>query len=186
MAGLITVAGTDSRESNVSSGADMAKQKPIETITPPNALKAKIGGPMPALDQTAIARAEAELEKMSAQFDDWIDEELRNLVNAWDAYEKAGGGEAATNDLHRRAHDLKGLAPTYGYPLIGRVCNTLCKLTSDETPDLAPPPALLQAHVDAARAMVSGKIKEPDHPVGTLLVSELEEKSSRLIEQASA
>ena len=164
----------------------MSKQKPIEIINPPNMLKAKIGGPMPVLDQRAIARAEAELEKMSGQFDEWIEDELQNLVVAWDAFRKAGGGEQATADLHRRAHDLKGLAPTYGYPLIGRVCNTLCKLTSDETPNIRPPAALLQAHVDAVRAMVSGKIKGGDHPVGTLLVSELEEKSFELIDQAAA
>lgn len=164
----------------------MSKQKPIEIINPPNMLKAKIGGPMPALDERAIARAEAELAKMSGQFDEWIHEELQNLTRAWDAFAKAKGGEQATAELHRRAHDLKGLAPTYGYPLIGRVCNTLCKLTSDETPEVRPPAALLQAHVDAVRAMVTGKIKGPDHPVGALLVSELEEKSFALIEQAAA
>ena len=43
----------------------MTKQKPIEIITPPNALKAKVGGAIPALDQKAIARAEAALERMS-------------------------------------------------------------------------------------------------------------------------
>ncbi len=163
----------------------MAKQKPIEIINPPNMLKAKIGGPMPALDQNAIARAEAELEKMSGQFDEWITEELQNLVTAWSGFTAANGDEAATAELHRRAHDLKGLAPTYGYPLIGRVCNTLCKLTSDETPNLSPPSALLQAHVDAVRAMVAGKIKAPDHPVGSLLVGELEEKSFKLLEDAA-
>lgn len=163
----------------------MAKEKPIEIINPPNMLKAKIGGPMPALDQKAIARAEAELEKMASQFDDWITDELENLVNAWAQYESANGDEAAVAELHRRAHDLKGLAPTYGYPLIGRVCNTLCKLTSDETPDLNPPEALLRAHVDAVRAMVSGQIKGGDHPVGNLLVSELEEKSFELLDEAA-
>ena len=41
----------------------MTGPKPIEIITPPNALKQKIGGPLPALDQQAIARAEAALAK---------------------------------------------------------------------------------------------------------------------------
>ena len=163
----------------------MAKEKPIEIINPPNMLKAKIGGPMPVLDQKAIARAEAELEKMSGQFDEWIQDEMENLINAWAQFESANGDEASVIELHRRAHDLKGLAPTYGYPLVGRVCNTLCKLTSDETPDLDPPAALLRAHVDAVRAMVSGKIKGGDHPVGTLLVNELEEKSFKLIDEAA-
>ncbi len=63
----------------------MARQKPIEVITPPNMLKAKIGGAMPALDQRAIARAEAALEKMSDQFADWINEELAHLLKAWAA-----------------------------------------------------------------------------------------------------
>ena len=40
----------------------MARQKPIEVITPPNMLKTKVGGAMPALDQRAIAKAEAALE----------------------------------------------------------------------------------------------------------------------------
>ncbi len=162
----------------------MNKQKPIEIINPPNMLKAKIGGPMPALDQKAIARAEAELEKMSGQFDEWIVEELEHLTHAWTAFEKSVD-EETTAELHRRSHDLKGLAPTYGYPLIGRVCNTLCKLTSDEHPDLEPPIALLRAHVDAVRAMVSGKIKGGEHPVGTLLVNELEEKSFALLDNAA-
>ena len=166
-------------------GLVVTKEKPIEIINPPNMLKAKIGGPMPALDQNAIARAEAELEKMSGQFDEWIVEEMDNLVSAWVAFEKAPDEIESKANLHRRAHDLKGLAPTYGYPLIGRVCNTLCKLTSDETPDLTPPVALLQAHVDAVRAMVVGKIKGGDHTVGTVLVHELEERSFSLLEQAA-
>lgn len=163
----------------------MTKEKPIEIINPPNMLKAKIGGPMPALDQNAIARAEAELEKMSSQFDEWIVEEVDSLVSAWSAFEKAPGEIESTANLHRRAHDLKGLAPTYGYPLIGRICNTLCKLTSDETPDLNPPEVLLRSHVDAVRAMVAGKVKGADHPVGSVLVAELEEKSFSVLEQAA-
>lgn len=163
----------------------MTKEKPIEIINPPNMLKAKIGGPMPALDQNAIARAEAELEKMSSQFDEWIVEEVDSLVSAWSAFEKAPGEIESTANLHRRAHDLKGLAPTYGYPLIGRICNTLCKLTSDETPDLNPPEVLLRSHVDAVRAMIAGKVKGADHPVGSVLVAELEEKSFSVLEQAA-
>ncbi len=158
----------------------MAKQKPIEVITPPNMLKAKIGGAMPALDQRAIARAEAALEKMSGQFAEWIDEELGHLLKAWAGYEQAPG-PAAKDELHRRAHDLKGLAPTYGYPLVGRICATLCKLTGDEHGDLNPPDRLLKAHVDAVKAAVMGKIMGANHPVGLALASELETQTKDLI-----
>lgn len=159
----------------------MSKQKPIEVITPPNALKAKIGGALPALDGHAIARAEAALANMSVQFAEWIQEELARLIEAWGAYELAPGTTASKNELHRRAHDLKGLAPTYGYPLVGRICASLCKLTGDEYGSLNPSTALLKAHVDAAKAVVNGKIMGADHPVGLALVTELEGQAKALI-----
>ena len=159
----------------------MAKQKPIEVITPPNVLKTKVGGPLPALDQKAIARAEAALERMSSQFAEWIKEELERLLEAWAAYEAAPGTPASRNELHRRAHDLKGLAPTYGYPLVGRICASLCTLTGDEHGEIHAPDKLLKAHVDAVKAAVVGKIMGADHPVGLVLASELEAHSKALI-----
>lgn len=159
----------------------MSKQKPIEVITPPNALKVKLGGALPALDQNAIARAEAALANMSVQFAEWIVEELARLIEAWGAYELAPGTPASRNELHRRAHDLKGLAPTYGYPLVGRICASLCKLTGDEFGNLNPSTALLKAHVDAAKAVVHGKIMGADHPMGLALATELEGQTKALI-----
>jgi hypothetical protein len=159
----------------------MPRQKPIEVITPPNVLKAKIGGPLPALDQNAIARAEAALEQLSDQFGEWINEEAARLSEAWTNYEKSPGTHPAKYELHRRAHDLKGLAPTYGYPLVGRICASLCKLTGDEHGDINAPVALLKAHVDAVKAAVSGKITGADHPVGLALATELETQMKALI-----
>jgi hypothetical protein len=159
----------------------MARQKPIEVITPPNVLKAKIGGPLPALDQNAIARAEAALDKLSDQFGEWIHEEAAKLSEAWAGYEKAPGTRQAKYELHRRSHDLKGLAPTYGYPLVGRICASLCKLTGDEHGDINAPVALLKAHVDAVKAAVNGKIMGADHAVGLALATELEAKTKALI-----
>lgn len=159
----------------------MTKQKPIEIITPPNTLKAKVGGAIPALDQKAIAKAEAALEQMSGQFADWIKEELAHLLDAWAQYEAAHGSPAARNELHRRAHDLKGLAPTYGYPLVGRICASLCKLTGDEHAEINPSEKLLKAHVDATKAAIIGKIMGADHPVGLALANELEAQVKTLI-----
>lgn len=158
----------------------MAKQKPIEVITPPNSLKTKIGGAMPALDARAIAKAEAALEQMSGQFADWITEELGRLLGAWAVYEK-NPSEATKLELHRRAHDLKGLSPTYGYPLVGRICDTLGKLTGDEHGIECPPDRLLKAHVDAIKAAVMGKVMGDHHPVGLALAAELEAQTHLLM-----
>lgn len=159
----------------------MARQKPIEIINPPNALKAKVGGALPALDQHAIARAEAALAKLSDQFNDWIAEELDKLIAAWGVYEASGGTPEARDELHRRAHDLKGLAPTYGYPLVGRICGSLCKLSGDEALDRIPPMSLLRAHVDATKAAVKNKIMATDHPVAVALTAELEAQMKKYV-----
>jgi len=164
----------------------MARQKPIEIITPPNVLKTKIGGPMPALDQKAIARAEAALEKLSDQFSDWVNEELNKLLAAWAAFEANPASPKLKDDLHRAAHDLKGLAPTYGYQLVGRICATLCKLTGDEHGDISAPVSLLKAHVDGAKAAIHGKIMGANHPVGLALAAELEEHTKRIIAEQEA
>jgi HPt (histidine-containing phosphotransfer) domain-containing protein len=169
--------------SGAAEGWEMAKQKPIEVITPPNVLKTKIGGALPAIDQQAIARAEAALQKLSGQFEDWINEELTKLLEAWAAYEAAPTAPKSKNDLHRCAHDLKGLAPTYGYPLVGRMCATLCKLTGDEHGELNPPVSLLKAHVDGVKAAVNGKIMGADNPIGLALANELEQQTKALIAQ---
>jgi HPt (histidine-containing phosphotransfer) domain-containing protein len=159
----------------------MSRQKPIEIINPPNMLKAKIGGAMPALDQRAIARAEEALGKLSGQFADWINEELVHLSNAWAEFEKAPYTPVAKNELHRRAHDLKGLAPTYGYPLVGRICASLCKLTGDEYGEITAPIGLLRAHVDATKAAIHGKVMGENHPVGLALAAELETRMKELV-----
>lgn len=159
----------------------MSRQKPIEVITPPNTLKAKVGGAMPALDQRAIAKAEAALEKMSDQFVDWLKEELNRLLAAWAAYERSPGTGPAKEELHRRAHDLKALAPTYGYPLVGRFCATLCKLTGNEHGDITAPDRLLKAHVDAIKAAVLGKVKGFEDPIGLALTAELENQTKAII-----
>ncbi|MEZ5937151.1 MAG: Hpt domain-containing protein [Hyphomonadaceae bacterium] len=164
----------------------MAKEKPIEIINPPNMLKVKVGGSLPQVDQRAIARAEAALAKLSEQFTDWIAEELERLVEAWNEFDAKGDTPETRLLLHRRAHDLKGLAPTFGFPLIGRVCSSMSKLTSDEHATLKIPPALLRAHVDAVRAIVAGDIRQADHPVGATLAQELEDRTRQLIDAAAA
>jgi HPt (histidine-containing phosphotransfer) domain-containing protein len=164
----------------------MARQKPIEVITPPNVLKTKIGGALPALDQKAIARAEAALAKLTDQFADWVNEELARLLEAWAIFEASPNSPQAKNELHRRAHDLKGLAPTYGYPLVGRICATLCKLTGDEHGEIAAPVSLLKAHVDGVKAAVNGKIMGANHPIGLALAAELEQQTKSLIVQQDA
>ena len=152
----------------------MSNQDAFKVITPPNTLKKKVGGALPKLDADAIARAEQALEKLSTQFETWMDEELNKLEAAWADASTAGVTGEEGEALYRRAHDIKGLGTTYEFPLVTRIAASLCKLI--ETPERrerAPLP-LVSSLVDAIRVAIRDRVRDEDHPIGRALAEETE------------
>ena len=142
-------------------------------INVPQALRAKVGG-MPALDATAIAKAEEALKAMSGQFGQWLEDEIVKLDKAQVDIKEQGYTTATAEALYYRAHDLKGLGTTYQYPLVTRMAGSLCKMMDDPVKRMAAPMLLLDAHIDAIKAVVRDKIQTADHPTGKVLVETLE------------
>ena len=75
-----------------------------------------------------------------------------------------------------RAHDLKGLGATYEFPLITRIAASLCKLIDDKEKRMQASIQLIDAHIDAVKAAVRDNIKTDEHPVGKILITELERR----------
>lgn len=124
-----------------------------DTITArPRSLGARVG----ALDPQALARAEAALQALSGQFAGWMAEELGRLESARDGLRTASPSAEAWDELHARAHDLKGLGATYGHPMATRICASLCRLLDSPSHRSSAPRALAEAHVAAVRASVDG------------------------------
>ena len=130
----------------------------------------------PLLDEAAIERAEAALQAMAEIFESWIDEEVALLSEARAAL-KANGVSLDTIDaLSRKAHDLKGQGTTLNFPLVTTIADLLCKLCEDlPSPDELPVP-LVDAHVDAVRAIVRDGIKGEGDATGQALVGELKSR----------
>ena len=53
---------------------------------------------------------------------------------------------------------------------------SLCKLIDDKDKRLEAPMVLIDAHIDGIKAAVRDSIKTDDHPVGKILVEELERR----------
>ncbi|ESQ78027.1 hypothetical protein [Asticcacaulis sp. YBE204] len=145
-----------------------------QIIQIPNTLRAKVGGKLGALDQAAIAKAEEALTSLSDQFESWLEEEVTKLEAAQENIRKDGFTTQTAEALYFRCHDLKGLGTTYGYPLITRIAGSICKMLDDEDIRMQSPKMLIDAHIDAIRAVVRGRIKEDTHPVGKTLAETLE------------
>jgi hypothetical protein len=147
--------------------------KSAEIIRVPNTLKAKLGGRF-SIDPNAIARAEAALKGLSDQFGDWMQDEL-NKLDASRAGVTGGQLTADTaNALYTRAHDLKGLGTTYGFPLVSRLGASMCRLLDEPSTRASAPLFLVDAHINAIKAAVRDEVRDCDHPVGRTLVAELE------------
>ena len=148
---------------------------PPQIIRPPNALRAKVGG-FGGIDANAIAKAEAALKAMSAQFGQWLNDEIVKLDQAQADIRAKGYTPETAEALYFRAHDLKGLGTTYEFPLITRIGASLCRLIDDKDKRLTVSLPLVDAHIDAIKAAVRDSIKTDDHPVGRILIEELERK----------
>ncbi|MFD1190185.1 MULTISPECIES: Hpt domain-containing protein [Phenylobacterium] len=160
----------------------MSQQNSGQVIPASNALKLKVGGRFGALDPAAIAKAEAALKSLSGNFGQWLQDEVTKLETARARVKTEGVTPETMEFLYLRAHDLKGLGTTYEFPLVTRIGASLCKLIDDKDKRLSASMALIDAHIDGIRAAVRDGIKTDDHPVGKILVTELE----RMVTDAGA
>jgi chemotaxis protein histidine kinase CheA len=146
-------------------------------IQPTNALRLKVGGGrLGAIDPAAIAKAEAALKSLASNFTQWLADEITKLEAARQQVKADGATPENMENLYLRAHDLKGLGTTYGYQLITRIAGSLCRMIDEKEKRASTSLELVDAHIDAIKAAVRDDIKSDDHPVGSVLVEELERR----------
>ena len=158
----------------------MARQLPIEIFMPPNILKAKVGSAIGGIDMAAIKRAEAAMETLKVEFNDWLAVDVARLGECRDRF-AADPCAATREDLFRAAHDLKGQADTFEYPMIARMAGSLTKLIDATNAASVLPLGLVDAHVAAIRVVFRDKIKTANDRTATVLVDELEARVAETI-----
>lgn len=140
-------------------------------ITP--SFRLKTGGGF-GINADAIAKAEEALKAMSAQFSQWLNDEVAKLDKAQADIREKGYTAETAEALYFRAHDLKGLGSTYEYPLVTRIAGSLCRMLDDPAARLTAPLPILDAHIHAIRAVVRDGIKTDENPTGRVLAEALE------------
>ena len=148
--------------------------KPLQEFRPKDDLRKRVMKPGNGAKSArrAIADAEQAMESLSDSFNDWIAEEVGKLVAARDNLNWDSADGPDLDPLFCVAHDLKGQAATLGYPMIGQVCASLCRLM-DAVAHTQIPNILVDQHVDAVRAMAHEGAKGDTHATGTALVKKL-------------
>jgi HPt (histidine-containing phosphotransfer) domain-containing protein len=100
-----------------------------------------------------VARAEQALAELSSEFGGWMDAECERLDRARRDITLGGFTKATKENRFHAAHDIKGEAATFGFPLVAGAADSLCRLI-EYAPDVTHIPIkLVEQHVDAVRAI---------------------------------
>ena len=158
-----------------SQSADMmAPQEPPTVIEIKNTLKEKVGGSLSARNIQAATLAVKNLaDEFSEVLSDTLTELLKQRENATNETFRQPVKVNASS-LFKHALDLKSSGTLCGFPLVTRVAHSLCRLLVIEGRDI--PPSLVDAHIDTLRAILREDIKDPSHPVASVLAQELEKQ----------
>jgi chemotaxis protein histidine kinase CheA len=160
----------------------MKRQHPIELFMPPNMLKAKVGGGLGGVDMAAMKRAEAAMDGLKSEFADWIASDVRALAAARAGYaEKHDASSRAA--LLRAAHDIKGQAPTFNFPLIARVAGSLSRMIGELPENAALPLPLIDAHVTAIQVIHKQGLKDTTDKTAQALCAELDARVDELLKK---
>ncbi len=125
-----------------------------EVIMPENKLRKAVSTrPLFPGEEDPVVRAEKALAELSTEFSSWMDSECERLDQARRTVTRGGFTKANKEALFHAAHDIKGEAATFGFPLVASAADSLCRLI-EHTPDPTRiPTKLLDQHVDAVRAI---------------------------------
>ena len=159
----------------------MARQQPIELFMPPNMLKAKVGSAGPGgMDLAAIKRAEVAMEDIKGEFATWAAADVERLMTAREQFAKAKT-PATRAGLLRAAHDMKGQAATFNFPLVARVAGSLSKLIGELPAEKDLPLSLVDAHVNAVHVIYRDKVMDESNKIALTLCVELERQVGVLL-----
>ncbi len=156
-----------------------------EIIVPANHCKKAVVKDAVGEDDDPVGRAEAALSQLSSEFGQWMAVECERLDAARRAVKEQGLHRRARDELFLAAHDVKGDAATFGYPLAAPAAESLCRVI-EHTPDPERiPVALIDRHVDAVRAIVREYARPDIDEIATALNNKLILVTYDFLEQAN-
>lgn len=165
--------------------ADTAKDQEYEIVTPPTDLRSKVRelSPREAKKFDPVKAAEAAMQRLSSHFGNWMDNESKDLMSAWEGIQVNGLDEATLATLYQAAHNIKGQALTLGFPLVGQVAAGLCHLIENiPSPDKLPL-ELTGRYVEAVRAMVTEGARDDANRTGVALLETLTDVTDAYLAQ---
>ena len=150
-------------------------------INPPNKLREKVSGSGP-ISQEMIDRAELAVESLTAEFEDLMAGQIDRLNALYEDGVKDNARQSdVIQEIYQVAHDLRGQAGTFDYPLITRVGSSLCSCTDSLGSCDKRRLEVIRLHIDAIKAVHSASLKGDGGPVGQAIADSLEQAVQKVM-----
>jgi hypothetical protein len=122
-----------------------------------------------------LARAEEATTALRANYTEWARIDVNNTQALLDAAKKAPAGQREQLDLlYAAMHNIKGQGSSFGYPLVTRIGQSLCRMIAPDRPSDSTVIKVAQAHLDALKLVLEKKIAGNGGEVGEKLAARLE------------
>jgi hypothetical protein len=143
-----------------------------EEIAPvmPLAAKVTLGH---GIDAAMLAKAEAAVADMAADYHVWAAEDLARLRDAAAALRALPSAERGCA-LYAAAHDVKGQGGSFGYPLVTRIAASLCRLLYRREGFDSRHLDAVDAHLDALGVVIGQRLAGEQKGAGAALAGQLE------------
>jgi len=128
-------------------------------------------------------QAEEALDALTEEFEGWMRNDLEKMRDAWRIAQKPHANADDYRTLYTCAHNIRGAAPSYGYPAVSRLCGSLCALLGGTRP--GENSALINLHIEACRAAVAvGPQGEGSESVADAVCEALEKRVAMKVSAA--
>jgi chemotaxis protein histidine kinase CheA len=123
------------------------------------------------------------MEVLKLKFSDWVATDVQRLGACRDRF-ASQPDQGARDELFRAAHDLKGQATTFEYPMISRMAASLTRLLDGLKPAETAPLGLIDAHVAAIRVIFRDRIRTASDRMSVVVADELEARVAEALDEA--
>ena len=159
----------------------MATDNPKEPvmIDPPDPLRSKVtGGGGPSLEM--LAKADAEITKVGAGYSEWTVRDIEQLSGLLaQASENPAERRERISDIFDVSHDMRGQGTSFDYPLMTRICESLCRFTDELEQVDQKALNLVRTHIEAMRAVITHKVSGEKNELAQQIASGLEIASEK-------
>jgi hypothetical protein len=128
----------------------------------------------PPLGET-LARAEATTSELRINYPIWARADLDKAQTALNAARREPApGRKHLDELHAMMHNIKGQGTSFGYPLVTRIGQSLCRMVAPGRAVDTAGMKVAQAHLDALKLVLDQRIAGSGEELGDRLARRLE------------